>query len=501
MKIFDEIIQEAEKLENDLYFKIKGERFFKINRRCRDRLHLTCRQESSCTYSIRCNIGCLNERVVLKELKQIHSCSVQSLSKRSKVDTVLYVTSRNFWKDFPTSQDYLATKNVIKSVAAVGPAAVNLDAHSSFDNEGQNNALSSSVSKSSDDTSSSRFRKDINSLQSNDSSPTDDYVYPSSQDYLPRGQNVRKSVVAVGPAAVDGDAHSSFDNEGPNNALSSPVVYSSDDTSSSRSRKDLNSLQSNDSSPTDDYFYPTSQDYLPRGQNVRKSVVAVGPAAVDGDAHSSFDNEGPNNALSSPVVYSSDDTSSSRSRKDLNSLQSNDSSPTDDYVYPSSQDYLASQNVINSVAVVGPASGDGDAAHNSLDNGGPRSALSTPISGEVSSVLNHRISQLMVVLNPNNISEEQRGLVSSSLRYLLRYENGLPFIKELFVSYDVAECDKLLFELQMIRSIRFPKKQMHYPIRPIETPTNGKKRNSCYEFNEQDGDEVTYTDKPNQLLI
>ena len=107
----------------------------------------------------------------------------------------------------------------------------------------------------------------------------------------------------------------------------------------------------------------------------------------------------------------------------------------------------------------------------------------------------------MVVLNPNNISEEQRGLVSSSLRYLLRYENGLPFIKELFVSYDVAECDKLLFELQMIRSIRFPKKQMHYPIRPIETPTNGKKRNSCYEFNEQDGDEVTYTDKPNQLLI
>jgi hypothetical protein len=107
----------------------------------------------------------------------------------------------------------------------------------------------------------------------------------------------------------------------------------------------------------------------------------------------------------------------------------------------------------------------------------------------------------MAVLNPNNISEEQKGLVSSSLRYLLRYENGLPFIKELFLSYDVAECDKMLFELQMIRSIRFPKKQMHYPIRPIETPKNGKKRNSCYEFNEQDGDEVTYTDKPNQLLI
>jgi hypothetical protein len=207
------LLQAAEKLENDLYLKEKDERFFKINRRCKKRLHLTCRQESNCTYSIRCNIGCLNERVVLKELKQIHSCSVQSLSKRSKVDTVLYVTSRNFWKDFPTSQDYLqAVRMSIKSVAAVGPAAVNGDAHSSFDNEGPNNALSSPVVYSSDDTSSSRSRKDIDSLQSNDSSPTDDYVYPSSQDYLAT-QNVINSVAAVGPAAGDGDAaHYSLDN-------------------------------------------------------------------------------------------------------------------------------------------------------------------------------------------------------------------------------------------------------------------------------------------------
>ena len=42
---------------------------------------------------------------------------------------------------------------------------------------------------------------------------------------------------------------------------------------------------------------------------------------------------------------------------------------------------------------------------------------------------------------------------------------------------------------------------MHYPTRSIETPTNGKKRYFGYEFDEQDGDEVTYLDKPNQLLI
>jgi hypothetical protein len=482
MKIFDEIITAAEKLENDLYLKEKDDRFFKINRRCKKRLHLTCRQESNCIYSIRCNIGCLNERVVLKELKQIHSCSVQSLSKRSKVDTVLYVTSRNFWKDFPTSQNYLPRgQNVRKSVVAVGPAAVNGDAHSSFDNEGPNNALSSPVVYSSDDTS-SRSRKDIDSLQSNDSSSTDDYVYPSSQDYLAT-QNVRKSVAAVGPAAGD--------NGWPTrNALSSPaVVYSSDDTFSSRSRKDI-ALQSNDSSSTDDYFYPTSQDYLAT-QNVIISVAAVGPTGDGDTAHSSLYNGGPRNAISSPVVYSSDDTTSSRSRKEIAS-QLNDPSPIDNYVCPTTE------NVRKSVAAVGPTVVDGD-AHSSRDNERPSNGFFT-LTSEVSSILNRRISQLMAFLNPNNISEEQKVLVSSSLRNLLRYENGLPFIKELFLSYDAAECDKMLFELQMIRSIRFPKKQMHYPIRSIETPTNVKKRYSDYEFDEQDGDEVTYIDKPNQFF-
>ena len=123
MNKFDEIIEKAVKLENDLYVKVHGERFFKIKRRCRKRIHLTCRKDSQCTYSIRYYIE--HEMVILKELKLTHSCSVQSLSKRSKNDTILYVTSRNFWKDYPTSQDYFA--------------------HSSHDNAGPRNALSSPV--------------------------------------------------------------------------------------------------------------------------------------------------------------------------------------------------------------------------------------------------------------------------------------------------------------------------------------------------------------------
>ena len=42
---------------------------------------------------------------------------------------------------------------------------------------------------------------------------------------------------------------------------------------------------------------------------------------------------------------------------------------------------------------------------------------------------------------------------------------------------------------------------MYYPMRSIETPTIGKKRYFGYEFDEQDGHEVTYLDKPNELLI
>ena len=39
---------------------------------------------------------------------------------------------------------------------------------------------------------------------------------------------------------------------------------------------------------------------------------------------------------------------------------------------------------------------------------------------------------------------------------------------------------------------------MHYPLRSIKTPTIGKKRYFGFELDEQDGDEVTYLDKPNQ---
>ncbi len=83
---FKGIIQLAENLENDLYFKKKKEKYFKIYRRDTRRLQLCCRREpESCNYAIRCNLVTPNGIVQIQEENQIHSCHLRFLSKSSKI--------------------------------------------------------------------------------------------------------------------------------------------------------------------------------------------------------------------------------------------------------------------------------------------------------------------------------------------------------------------------------------------------------------------------------
>ena len=83
---FKGIIQLAENLENDLYFKKKKEKYFKIYRRDTRRLQLCCRREpESCNYAIRCNLVTPNGIVQIREENQIHSCRLRYLSKSSKI--------------------------------------------------------------------------------------------------------------------------------------------------------------------------------------------------------------------------------------------------------------------------------------------------------------------------------------------------------------------------------------------------------------------------------
>ena len=80
------IIQSAENSENDLYFKKKKEKYFKIYKRDTRRLQLCCRREpESCNYSIRCNLVTANGIVQIQEENQIHSCRLRFLSKKSKI--------------------------------------------------------------------------------------------------------------------------------------------------------------------------------------------------------------------------------------------------------------------------------------------------------------------------------------------------------------------------------------------------------------------------------
>jgi len=412
MNKFDEIIEKAVQLENDLYVKVHGERFFKIKRRCRKRIHLTCRKDSQCTYSIRYNIE--HEMVILKELKLTHSCSVQSLSKRSKNDTIKYVTSRNFWKDFPTSQDYFA--------------------HSSHDNAGPRNALSSSVLYSSNDTS-SRSSRDV-ALQSNDSSPTDEYVYPTSQDYFPT-ENNRNSVGSVGPTG-DGDENSTHDNAGPRNALSSPVIYSSNDTSS-RSSRDVDHNTST-----------LSGSDLPMGTTTQSDQVII-------------------------------QTSTTTSTSDDDFIKSGDILPAGDILFADNVNWSPAElGLLEMIAELKKREEDQKKTKNELL--------------ETSKKAMHKYVDIIMAVCDDYVCSSDKAKVFKSLSTIVANQFGSSYVKDLFLSYSSAnERNQLIFDLQLLQSFHFPEKYSTSNAIQL-TPRVTNKRKLC-NFFDDDFEEVIYVDK------
>ena len=93
---FDNIISNALKHENNLYFKKYSDPWFRIYRRDKLRLELTCRCDKTCKYLIRCykSAGI----VTFRKKYQLHTCSKKDSIKptpAAKVDleySILYYT-------------------------------------------------------------------------------------------------------------------------------------------------------------------------------------------------------------------------------------------------------------------------------------------------------------------------------------------------------------------------------------------------------------------------
>ena len=78
---FDEVISNALLNENNMYSKKFSESWFRVNRRDSLRLHLTCRNDKKCEFSIRCVKS--RSTASVKVLKQMntHTCSLQEFKK------------------------------------------------------------------------------------------------------------------------------------------------------------------------------------------------------------------------------------------------------------------------------------------------------------------------------------------------------------------------------------------------------------------------------------
>jgi hypothetical protein len=238
----------------------------------------------------------------------------------------------------------------------------------------------------------------------------------------------------------------------------------------------------------------------------------------------------------SSQVYSREECGTSKQLQKENSLLSKEPSSTDDeYVFSSSQPYISSQDSSSSVAVAAAA-----ATICNVKKGGQRSVLSMPVESsreecgnikqppkenslipkELSStvdeyVFSTRISKLMSVFDSLKLSTEQKMHMSLSLRYLLDHQFGLPLVNLLFCEYEKIQRDQMILDLQMLRSLNFPEKKPTTYISPrnipADDPPNCRKRKFETEFVEEDsdyekkydsdeGDIVTYVDKPNTFL-
>jgi hypothetical protein len=76
---FDNVISNALKFENDLYNKKYGNSLFRVNRRDKSRLELTCRYDKTCQFMIRCNKSSGIVKFLVK--RQSHTCSIKDSIK------------------------------------------------------------------------------------------------------------------------------------------------------------------------------------------------------------------------------------------------------------------------------------------------------------------------------------------------------------------------------------------------------------------------------------
>ena len=105
----------------------------------------------------------------------------------------------------------------------------------------------------------------------------------------------------------------------------------------------------------------------------------------------------------------------------------------------------------------------------------------------------------MAIFDSLNLSSEQKVHLSSSLNSLLQHQFGLPFVRELYLSYDAVHREKMITDLCMLRSLYRKDINLLIPRSfasegPVKSPCS-KKRKFLYSEFEDDGDSVTYLDK------
>jgi hypothetical protein len=391
---FDEVICNARIRENQLYFMVFGEKNFKVNRRSKDRLHLTCsrKETTPCIFSIRCSMS--NGNVMMRELKQTHSCSLKLRSKLSERNTALLISSTKFCQLSNSNYQY-AFPTEIKYDSPIETNEIKISSAYRDDNLGRS---------------------------------------ASSSNFCQQENLSSQNIITSAERSNDGNTSRSASSD-----LDDYSVVGSDS----------------------DFVYPTQENIS--SQNIISSAARC-----------------------------SDGNTSRSSSSDLDySVPRSDS----DFVYPT-QENISSQDIITSAA----RCSDEKTSRSASDSSDLDYSVPGDSSIDSNSPTNYtNLTRIMAIFDSLNLSSEQKVHLSSSLNSLLQHQFGLPFVRELYLSYDAVHREKMITDLCMLRSLYRKDINLLIPRSfasegPVKSPCS-KKRKFLYSEFEDDGDSVTYLDK------
>ena len=450
---FDNIISNAKLSENRMYNIEYGQSLFKVKRRDCKRLHLVCKKDEGCKFSIVYGV------TKCKTMTELHTCSVSKLLKKNVPSGIIILTSNI------TSEDISKTECPTPTSADSSLILFQQTTGTSFVEVGY---CDSSLIKSSEN------------INDADSPP------PSTADFIWSSNNNCEATLIPKPVSGYETIVSSI------TAQKSPTVISTIPHSflaPPRTITDCVWSSANDNCKT---------PLIPKPEPLCAMSSPCTSTEVDYSGSSSMISSENVNDADSPPPSTADFIWSSNDNYDTTII------PKPVSTIVSSITAEKSLTLVSTIphSTLAPPRTITDCVWSSNDNCKtpliPKPKPSCAIFGTVITESQKFLEDIISVIDTQDYTSDQKIQLSSRVQEILKTKYGFKLFKEIFRACPVAERNDMILQLQMINSMKKDveeSRRKHWSdflqeeMQPLK-----RYRKDKFDYGDDDEDEVTYLD-------